>query len=128
MIDILKNNINTLNLIIAHYLVERGMAVSQYQAPIFGVNPGHDEERISAPGNGILCLEGIFDEFLFTGEKGMAKASIQSQGRDGSTYSDDDDDDSDDGSDGELDADGKKRKRSRTQHRHMTEEQKVERR
>jgi len=101
--------------------------------PIFGIAGG--EER--AGKNGIIFLDDIFDEFLFSNERqlGRSHTTDKSETAQNSAVKDEvDDDDEDDGDDDSQDGegfeyeDGKKRKRSRGLQRNMTEEQKVERR
>lgn len=99
--------------------------------PIFGVACGGDEKK-----NGIISLDDIFDEFLFSSDRQQSRLDIYSEARNGSSsagFKDDDDcedydEDDDDDDCFDEDADGKKRKRSRGLQRNMTEEQKVERR
>jgi hypothetical protein len=86
--------------------------------PIFGVKSSN-EDQFSGNTNktGIISLDDIFDEFLFSNENNK------------SSYENYEDDDEDDDDDDEVDKDGKKRKRnSRNINRSMTNEQKVERR
>lgn len=82
--------------------------------PVFGVL-GDDK----ANKTGIYSLVDIFDDFLFSGDKGLGNNAGQKE--------DDDDFDSHD-DDGDDSLDGKRRKRSRQLQRNMTEEQKIERR
>ena len=99
--------------------------------PIFSsaVKSGEDQYNNK---NGIISLDDIFDEFLFSSENNKNKFNNNPSSSD--NYKDDDDDgdddNSDDGSDDDEEgADGKKRKRtSRSLNRSMTNEQKVERR
>ena len=95
--------------------------------PIFG-----RERNIGK--NGILSLVDIFDEFVFTGEKGTVPTDHLEQhdkvylsGKD--SHDEYDEDDSFDGDDNEEVDEGKKRKRAaKINPKNMTEEQKLERR
>ena len=98
--------------------------------PIFGVAAA---EKGTTKSGGILSLDDIFDEFLFSGERPHSRApagssrSVLDRADDMNDDDDDDDDSDDDGYDD--DSDGRKKKRARGGiQRNMTEEQKVERR
>ena len=95
--------------------------------------------QVQAPGNapskpGILSLDDIFDEFIFTNDKPQARSSGQTDKKpiessetnckDDEGYDSIDDEDDENDEDGE----GRSKKRTRGLHSNMTEEQKVERR
>ena len=86
--------------------------------PIFGIKNSNEDQfnKGSIGKTGIISLDDIFDEFLFSNENN--KSSYEN-------YEDDDEDDDED----DVDKDEKKRKRNlRNLNRSMTNEQKVERR
>lgn len=101
--------------------------------PIFGVSHKRKSEK-----NVLHNLDDIFDDFIFSVDRGVANTSEDStllRKNNESTYDDDEDDEEYDdysGEDSGYDSDSflgpKKKKRFRIQHRNMTEEQKVERR
>ena len=93
--------------------------------PIFGSSRPMNEDRI--PHTGSICLDDIFDEFLFSGDR-QSNASASTKVFDQYGKYTDNEDYFDDSGDDSGDEDSKKRKRSRNQHRNMTEHQKVERR
>ncbi|RYG65079.1 hypothetical protein EON64_12675 [archaeon] len=81
--------------------------------PVFGVL-GDDK----ASKTGIYSLVDIFDDFLFSGDKGSGVVEQKEVEDDFDSYDEDGDDS----------LDSKRRKRSRQLQRNMTEEQKIERR
>jgi hypothetical protein len=93
--------------------------------PVFGLSRAANED-LNTSNSGSICLDDIFDEFLFAGDRSTVNTSTTSKVFE--RYGSNDDDFDDDTDEGSGDEDSKKIKRPRNQHRNMSEQQKVERR
>lgn len=98
------------------------------RAPVFGCTSGLDDHP------GMISLDGLFDDFIFTGnglsDGGTGRGQVNTYDPDDYLSGDDenDDEDEDEGDKEGAATGGRRKKRGRGLHRNMSEDQKVERR